>query len=70
MAEPLRGTVHAHVAKNVTLPQLTSLIEHIGGLAGCPRCGLLGIDLRISCDPVEHSLPQMPGVKSVSFGGI
>jgi len=70
MAEPLRGTVHAHVAKNVTLETLTSLIEHIGGLAGCPRCGLLGVDLRISGDPVEYQqLPQMPGVKSVSFGG-
>jgi len=53
----------------VTLPNLTSLIEHIGGLAGCQRCGLLGIDLRITGNPVEHQLPQVPGVTSVSFRG-
>jgi hypothetical protein len=70
MAEPFRGTVHARVVKNVTLPNLTSLIEHIGGLAGCRTCGLLGVDLRITGDPVEtHQVPQVPGVKSVTFGG-
>jgi hypothetical protein len=69
MAEPLRGSVHVRVAKNVTLPTLTSLIEHVGGLAGCRTCGLLGVDLRISGDPVEnHQVPQLPGVTSVSFG--
>jgi hypothetical protein len=69
MAEPLRGTVHARVAKNVTLQNLTRLIEHVGGLAGCHACGLLGIDFRITGEPVEsHQAPQLPGVKSVSFG--
>ena len=69
MAEPLRGSVHVRVAKNVTLPTLTSLLEHIGGLAGCRTCGLLGVDLRITGDPVEGvQVPQLPGVKSVGFG--
>ena len=70
MAEPLRGTVHVRVAKNVTLPNLTKLIEQVGGMAGCHACGLLGVDLRITGDPVEgHQMPQVPGVKSVTFGG-
>lgn len=71
MAEPLRGAVHARVAKTVTLSNLQSFIGHIGGLAGCPMCGLLGIDLRITGDPVEtQKLPQTPGVTSVTFGSV
>jgi hypothetical protein len=69
MAEPFRGTVHARVAKDVTLPHLSALIGHIGALAGHPNCGLLGVDLRLTGDPVEAAKPpQVPGVKSVTFG--
>ena len=33
-------------------------------------CGLLGLDLRITGDPVEHEkIPQLPGVKSITLGG-
>jgi len=69
MAE-LRGAVHIRVAEKVTLDHLHSLIDQIAGMAGCRTCGLLGIDLRLSGDPVETpQIAKLPGVKSVSFGG-
>jgi len=69
MAE-LRGAVHILVAEKVTLDHLHSLIDQIAGMAGCRTCGLLGIDLRLSGDPVETpQIAKLPGVKSVSFGG-
>jgi hypothetical protein len=65
----LRGTVHIQVTPNVTLEHLNSIVSTIGGLCGCRTCGILGIDLRISGDPVEsQQIASLPGVKSVSFG--
>jgi hypothetical protein len=65
----LQGVIKIHVKENVNLEQLHGLIAHIGGLAGCPTCGLLGIDLRLSGDPVElQQITKLPGVQSASFG--
>lgn len=64
-----QGSVHIKVKENVTLDNLTQLLARVGGLAGCQHCGLLGIDLRLSGDPVEsQALGSLPGVKSVTFG--
>jgi hypothetical protein len=69
MAEPFRGPVHIRVAENVSLEHLQSVLAHIAGLAGCRTCGIMGVDLRLTGDPVEaQQIAQLPGVKSVSFG--
>jgi len=69
MAGNLRGTVHIRVKENVTLENLQSLVGHIVNLTGCRTCGLLGVDLRLSGDPVEApQIANLPGVKTVSFG--
>jgi hypothetical protein len=67
-AAGIRGTFNVRVAENVTLDHLNSIIAHIGGMAGCRTCGLIGIDLRLSGDPVElQQVAKLPGVVSVSF---
>lgn len=70
MADTLRGAVNIRVAENVSLDHLQSLVAHIAGLAGCRTCGIMGVDLRLTGDPVEtQQIAKLPGVKSVSFGG-
>jgi hypothetical protein len=65
----LRGSVHVTVRENISLEQLHGIIETIAGLSGCRACGILGIDLRLTGDPVEASqLTKLQGVRSVSFG--
>jgi hypothetical protein len=66
----LRGsTINIRVSENVTLENLSSIIGRIGGLHGCPTCGLMGVDLRLTGDPVEaQQIQKLPGVQSVSFG--
>jgi len=65
----LSGTISIKVAENITVENLVDIIGRIGGLTGCRPCGILGIDLRLSGDPVEsEQLAKLPGVKSVSFG--
>jgi hypothetical protein len=71
MAGPtnLRGIVHVKVSENVSLEHLQGIVSSIVGLTGCRTCGILGIDLRLSGDPVEsQQIANLPGVKSVSFG--
>jgi len=69
MAEHFRGKIQIRVAENVTVEQLHAMIVHVGALAGCRPCGIMGIDLMLSGDPVESKqLTGLPGVKSVSFG--
>jgi hypothetical protein len=66
----LHGSVHVKVRENVSLEQLQGIIATIAGLSGCRTCGILGIDLRLSGDPVEASqITKLPGVQSVGFGG-
>ncbi len=69
MAEQFRGSVHIQVTENVTLENLQALLTHITGMTGCRTCGLLGVDLRLTGDPVEaKQIASLPGVKAVSFG--
>lgn len=70
MSEPLRGNVHIRVSENVSLEHLQGILGAIVGMTGCRACGIMGIDLRLSGDPVEaNKIAGLPGVKSVSFGG-
>ncbi len=70
MATPLRGSIHIRVGEKVTLENLNAVVAQVAGLAGCTHCGLLGIDLRLTGDPVEaQQLAKRPGVNSVSYGG-
>ena len=69
MAENLRGTIRVRVTPHVTLENLHSILERIGGMSGCRACGLAGIDLHLTGDPVElQELTKVAGVQSVSFG--
>ena len=69
MAGSLHGPVHIRVAENVSLEHLQSLVAQIALRSGCTHCGLMGVDLRLTGDPVEaQQLAKLPGVKSVSFG--
>ena len=70
MSEPkVQGIVRVRLHQNVTLENLQQIIAHVGGLAGCQRCGIMGIDLRLSGDPVEsQQIAKLPGVNSVTFG--
>jgi hypothetical protein len=64
-----RGTIQVRVSENVSLDELRGIIGRIGGLCGCTTCGLMGIDLRLSGDPVEvQQIQKLPGVQSVSVG--
>ena len=66
----LRGSVNVRLTENVTLEHLQGIIANIAGMCGCRTCGIMGVDLRLSGDPVEtQQLASLPGVKSVSFGG-
>jgi hypothetical protein len=66
----LRGSVHVNVVENISLENLQSIVARIAGMSGCRTCGIMGVDLRLTGDPVEsHELVKLPGVKSVGFGG-
>jgi len=65
----LRGSVHVTVRENISLDQLHEIVATISGMAGCRTCGILGIDLRLTGDPVEAGqITKLPGVQSVGFG--
>jgi len=65
----LKGTVRVKVGDNTSLEHLQAIVAKIAGLSGCRTCGILGIELRLSGDPVElQDLGKLPGVKSVGFG--
>jgi len=54
--QKLTGAVHVHFdsRKQPSLEDLQGTIRQIVGRAGCPTCGLLGIDIRLHLgDPVE-----------------
>jgi hypothetical protein len=69
MAENLRGTIRVRVAQNVSLENLHGLLKRIVGIAGCTGCGLLGVDLHLTGDPVElQELTKVPGVQAVEYG--
>jgi len=69
MSENLRGTVHVRVQETIKLDQLQTLVAKITGMTGCLHCGLMGVDLRLTGDPVETALiSTLPGVKNVTVG--
>ena len=66
----LQGPVHVTVKENISLEHLQGIVANIVGLTGCRACGILGIDLRLSSEPVEATqIAKLPGVQSVGFGG-
>jgi hypothetical protein len=65
----LQGAIHVTVKENVSLEQLQAIVASIVGHSGCRTCGILGIDLRLSGEPVEATqIAKLPGVQSVGFG--
>jgi hypothetical protein len=65
----LQGKLHIHVNQNITLENLHAIVAHIAGMSGCRTCGIMGIDLRLTGDPVElQQVTKLPGVQSISFG--
>jgi hypothetical protein len=65
----LQGVVKIRVKQDVSLEQLHDLINTVVGKTGCETCGIMGVDLRLSGDPVElDEITKLPGVKSASFG--
>lgn len=64
----LKGTVHIKVREDVKLEDLNRIVSAVAGMTGCRTCGILGLDLRLSGDPVEaRQIESLPGVKSVEF---
>ncbi|MDE3195712.1 MAG: hypothetical protein KGN84_05175 [Acidobacteriota bacterium] len=64
-----RATIGVKLAPNTNLEQIQKVIAEIGRLNGCLPCGLLGIDVRLTGDPVElGALAHLPGVQGVQFG--
>jgi len=65
---PPGARISIKVAEAVTVEQLHALVSNIVGRTGCRTCGLLGITLELSGDPVEvRELEKVPGVKSVEI---
>jgi hypothetical protein len=65
----LQGKVQIHVSQNVTLENLQAILAQISGMTGCRTCGILGVDLQLTGDPVElQQIAKLPGVQTVSFG--
>lgn len=66
----LKGVITVRLTEKVNLDNLNAIVARVAGLSGCTHCGLLGIDLRLTGDPVEsQQLKSLPGVQSVGFGG-
>ncbi len=60
-------TIQVHVSEDIKLESLQQVVAHITHLAGCTGCGLLGVDLHITGDPVELSqVGQIQGVRSIN----
>ena len=65
----MKRTVKVRVSEKVTLENLHGLIDRIVGASGCRTCGLAGVDLHLTGDPVEfQEITKLPGVQSVSLG--
>jgi len=65
----VKRTVKIRVSEKVTLENLHNLLDRIVGISGCRACGLLGVDLHLTGDPVEwQEISKLPGVQSVNLG--
>jgi len=63
-----KAKVQVRLAANVNLETISNIVRGIGGHYGCLTCGLGGVDLTLSGDPVEAAkFSQLAGVQSVSF---
>jgi hypothetical protein len=59
--------IQLRVSEDIKLETLQDIVTRITHLAGCPTCGLLGIDLQILGDPVElRQIGELPGVRSIA----
>lgn len=64
-----RANISVRLAANTNLETINRIVDTIGGRYGCTTCGLAGIDLRLSGDPVEfEQFSKIAGVKSVNVG--
>lgn len=62
-----RSTINVHLRESVDVDVISKIVATIGNYYGCRACGLLGIDLRLTGDPVEFKeLANLPGVRSIS----
>jgi hypothetical protein len=62
-----KAKVQVRLAENVDLETIIIIVRGIGGHYGCNTCGLAGVDLALSADPVEAvEFSRLPGVQSVS----
>jgi hypothetical protein len=61
-----QGAVQIRVTEDVTLENLNEIVARISALSGCRTCGIMGVDLRLSGDPVElQQIADLRGVKSI-----
>ena len=64
----LQGVLNITVKQDVSLEQLHGLIDQIAGMSGCRTCGIMGVDLRLSGEPVElEQIRKLPGVRDARF---
>ena len=60
-----RKKIEVRLTPEANLKTLTDVISTIGGRYGCRTCGLAGIDLELSGQPVEdEELSKVSGVRS------
>jgi hypothetical protein len=65
----VKHTVKVRVSEKVTLENLHTLLDRIVGISGCRACGLLGVDLHLTGDPVEwQEIKKLTGFQSVNLG--
>ena len=63
-----QGVLNITVKQGVSLEELHGLIDQIADTSGCQACGLMGVDLRLSGEPVElEQIRKLPGVRDASF---
>ncbi|MBZ5520875.1 MAG: hypothetical protein LAP21_01320 [Acidobacteriia bacterium] len=57
------GTINIHAAHGVKLANLQEALAQAVGKAGCPACGLLGVDIHIGPGDPEPFL-NLPGINA------
>lgn len=65
----LTGSVQLSFRERVKVQDVHLAIDRILNIAGCPTCGLLGLDLHLHSQPVVlDKLRDIKGVMGVHFG--
>ena len=64
----LTGSVQLAFRDRVNVKDVHAAIDRILGIAGCPTCGLLGLDLHLHSQPV--ALDRFRDIKGVMGVGI